>query len=219
MKRIGPIFLLLAGCSADLALMDAFDENAEDTGSGVDVTDTDDDAAVDVPEYWSIEGTLAITDGGIATESTSLMLSFWFADQTFCADPAKVLSTEEQLTARPDESLDGWWALTLSHEELDDEGAFKIPSIETAGDDFPVLELGFGPFDDRLTSASISNGIDPDNTSIYGLYTNDTQAPERLLVFGVAGTDEQYEQPDAMTPGAPIADGLYRLTALYLFAY
>jgi hypothetical protein len=73
--------------------------------------------------------------------------------------------------------------------------------------------LGLGPLDQALVPAMVRAGIDPDSTSLYGLYL---QAEGETVIFGVAGTDALFDGDGVAVPAPPLPDGSYRLHGLHL---
>jgi hypothetical protein len=213
--------LLLLGACADFAISandkaDVYDEATTDDTEN----DTGEQLENSRPRYWSLGGQWSIESGQIISETSSLSLSFWLNDTDYCFYTMKISGVDDAYETRPDETLHSWWSLNLEYPTVPESDCDWSLTEIGAGDDLQAsLNVGFGPYDDRLSGALGANGTDPENSSTFGLYLTNPTDPEQLLIFGVAGTAEQYNSSDVSDTDVVVKDGVYVLTALYLFPY
>ena len=213
-------FCLLAACSADNTFMDR--GSAKDTANPVDTADDSEGTDVDesdTPVYWSLSGSLSIENGEVMVAESSLDLTFWNSEDTQCTYAVTLNNAIQAFNLRPDPNLYGWWGLEFSYPGSQIDCPWTLKGIQGDTDAISTLYLGIGPFDSRLEGALSASGVDPNNSSTHALFLKAPQDTESLLVFGVAGTEAQYTQPDGFEASNPLQSETYRLTALYLFPY
>ena len=183
-------------------------------------TDTSDDSGGGptlVPSWWTVGGQLALVDGDVDTDTTpSLKLTYWAEEEEGLGDPIACPTDLEiqqvaTLTETPDESipLQGWWQIELVPPEAP-------PCNWSLGDGAPMsFHLGIGTLDPQLHPAMQANDLDPSELSLHAAYIQ-LEDGDTVYVYGVAGTDEQFEGTADASSESPLPDGTYRVEALHL---
>lgn len=216
-------FIAISTGCADISLNSELDDSSigpndtdfnNDTGDGEPYGST-------VPLHWSISGNLTLFEGEIAPESSPLSVHFWGESELICSRPLTITEVHSSDTALPDPELYSWWNIHVEHGESSSEKACEwlIPASSVDVGEARTLQLGTGPFDSRLEGAMAYNGIASENSSLHSLYISDRSDAERLLLFGIIGTDQQYNEPDQYNEENPLVDGQYSLMSLYLLVY
>ena len=225
MRLLRALFIVaLAACSAD-AGNDMFPFDSLSDTDQPEVDDTDGDREYLGPDYWGIAGDLVVVDGRLDLGASSVTATFyddrgapWRNDAL--EGPACSLGIVESVDGpeldNEEASLTAWWHLAL---DVDAEGPcpWPIPTPEAAGDsEAPQVILGLGELDPRLATSMAAAELDP-GLPLYGLYALHPAADgDRVLVFGVAGTQAQFDGTETTVDEPPPADGSYALRTLLL---
>lgn len=220
LRFISSILLFsLLGCT-DFALNTGNDStdslSEQDTAQDTGDTDQTNDIS---PKFWSISGVWTLRDGLVSSRDSNLSISYWFNDVDFCEYEVTEIDAANEFANRPDDALLTWWNITFLYPDQKQECDWSITGADSGDSGYAELNIGFGPYDERLSGALGASGIDPQNSSTFGLYLSEPKSPDNLLIFGVVGTDAQYTGPGEFNPDDPIPDGSYLLTALYLLPY
>lgn len=196
---------LLTACAADSALDPEADFDTAAPPSETAAPDDDVDGGNSAPPAWlGLSGELEITSGLPTAAGSVLDLSWHAADGTpLCERAVAVLAVE--LAAPPEElALTAWWDLTLDPTP-DRDCPHALPS---------ALDLGFAAYDDELAPAADAAGWASVESSLYAVFARVNGGA--AFVFGVAGTEAQFEgELDAVLDGG-VPDGLYAVDGLYL---
>lgn len=204
------LILLLSACSADLALgqengspADTASGTTTDSGATTTATDSDETGTEDLvePGWFAVDATVTIAEGAPVAAPAAVTLTVVGTDtQTQLCEltlPSDALSPGTP----PDASLWAWWTLPV----LASDACAVLP--DTVG-------LGLGPMVADLRAALGSSGLDGVADSLYGAYVSPNGAGP--WAFGVGGTTTDFEGDDAAA--APLPDGSYQITTLYLVA-
>ena len=200
MSRLSLIVALLAAsiaCSDSASLMtdasptdDTWDSGNDDTG------DTDTDPA-EPPAWLVLEGTVSM-EAGLATEH-AMQASTLAADQTLiCAAAVAAEEIVPSESTDPDVTMYGWWTLTTVVADT----CNGVPS---------TFQFGIGEWDVRLDPPATAAGYTP--TALNALYY---QPGPTLSLAGAAGPAEQFAGTSAPQDLAPLPDGTYSYTSLFL---
>ena len=171
----------------------------DDKGTSSTSTPIDGDTGLDplVPIWWTVQGEFSLTGGVVDPLLSNVKINVLDVDLgAVCVSDAAPLSVDDSQIPATD--LVTWWTLTLSPAEL-------CPAAPT------TISIGFGPYDSLIDPGAAATGID--TTTINGLYTT---SGEDLWVFGVSGTPAQFAGKGVVLETAPLADGIWRFTGLYL---
>jgi len=190
---------------------DAMDSDAALAGDDTEDTDsvTNYTSAVE-PSHYSIGGTFDVLAENVELGTTLLSFEYSNPDPLLEADNPLCttdLALDIAATETPDFEVElyGWWQITM------------VDSQDCAAAQYPgplTFRLGIGPYDSQLDPAAESAGIETEN--VYGLYMQLDGQESPLLVFGVAGTDDNYAGIDPPVSAVPLPDGRYDLRTLYL---
>lgn len=189
--------LCSCGNDAELHNRDTGDDAPPHTDTDAD-TDTDTDTgSSDLPVWWALDGTWALNQGQAAQGEARFTVELRKADLTsLCATERAAASLT--VVAPAPAPLWAAWDVTLA---------------DGAGCEHEVPQrfvVGIGPYDAQLDPAVAKNELDA--AALFGLYLQPEDGP--LVVFGVAGTDAQFEGTPAEAP--PLPDGTYTLDGLHL---
>jgi hypothetical protein len=186
--------------------------------------ETDDGDATDEPylgpHFFALNAEIEVVSGAIDPEESSLTLTWYNAQATPYGTKSSCAPSLEDAAPGPTTELAselfGFWQLSVVAAD-DDPCPWSLPSPAAAGDaEVPQLVLGVGPLDPRLGPALDAAEAEPD-ASVYGLYTL-LPGPEgdRLLTFGAAGTQGNWDGSDLAVEAPPLPDGRYELRTLVL---
>ena len=216
----------LSACSmADGGAMESADDwdtgwwNGAPQGDDADGLDTGAHDFQVEATWWSLSGSLTITDGVVGKSDAALTLAFsGEADGntvSVCDATPTLLAVTPSEPTDPDVEFAQWWTVELTVPNP----LGCVPSSfaeESAG---PLsFGLGVGPVDPLLGPALDAAGYpwDPWSGALHGLYLQ-TSPNDPLYVFGVTGTASQLSStsPTPVEEGA-LPDGTYQLQSLYL---
>ena len=205
------VFWAIYGCSAESNLDASFADTARGNSSNdtdSSLTDTSVITTVDASHY-AISGVLDVVAGDLVLPTTLLNFAYSNPDLELQADPLcaadHALDAAAQEVGDFDVDLFGWWQVTTPS------------SIDCAAAQYPAplsFKIGIGPYDPLLDPAAFTAGID--GASVYGLYLQLDEPERPLLVFGLAGTPENYAGIEVPVGAAPLPDGVYSLQTLHL---
>ena len=161
----------------------------------------------DLPEYWSVRGTLVTTDAGPDLEGSSIELQFWDAgaQQTCKQRTLLTLDGLEAVDSPLEVSSFGWFTLQVGTTEGESLGCPGWP----AG----PLEIGLGVYDRSLDHVLSERGwLDAD---LYGLFVR-SPVDGQVYLVGVAGTEEMFDGNADPAVEPPLPPGTYLLETLIL---
>ncbi|GEM_PF-5396879 len=220
---------LTCGC-ADYAL----NKGAADTGgggggtsdtatAGADEADSggSDTASVDSPELYGIGGTLEVTKGALVGGVVRLTLEDETRDAGLRCVEERSIATITALDTPPDPAVFLWVQVTLEAAKVPCTGSESVLNGEEG------VYLGLGSMHPDLLPALAAAGYDTELAAeqLYGVYAaipgdascaGSSQGAD-ACVFGYGGTESNLSgEADAATK-APLPDGSYSLTHVYLF--
>ncbi len=208
------LFLAYALATTGCASYDA--SLAADTGSASDVTetaDTDTDTKTVTttvfPTHYAISGSLVVESEEINAGASLLHIEYTNPDPELEQGINPLCATDhnlvEALIEPPDfeQELYGWWQVTVE-DGLDCQ---QYLGPET-------FNLGFGLYDPRLDPAAAEAGVV--GTDVYSLFVHFGGAEDSLLVFGLAGTNDNFDGITEPVTAGPMPDDTYQLQTLYL---
>ncbi len=179
-----------------------------DTASAV--ADSGSPTPLATPAYWSLSGTVTLTDTGPDVSLTFLQAQYWGSApklEELCLVDIPVVSVYEPSEDAGSEFY-AWSGYEVGPPPKDAEDSPECPAWTTG-----PLEIGFGQYDGSLDPALDAQG--KLKSSVYGLYLRVGAQVEPFLV-GVAGTEAMFENTEVAAPEAPVPSGQYRLEGLIL---
>ncbi len=156
----------------------------------------------------SLQGVLTVVDGNIIAEQSRLEITLFASELELCTADVWVVSVEPSVVDDPNVTASSWWTLSLA--QGDTTAALNCDAPVPA-----TLGLGAAPYDAQLASAADSAGFEDDGGALYSALAQ-FGAGEPVYLFGVLGTDAQFDGMPAGDPSAQIEDGTYTLSTLYL---
>ena len=206
---------LMTACSLESAASDpsgtAVDTGDYAVGDSNDSTTTATDAlpAEPVrPTYWSLGGSLVITDKGLNVEDSSIEISLW-SDQVepLCVysavQPVSVLKKDDKTKTEP--TALATFAIELEEISYESDACPGWPS--------GALEISFGVYDGSLNPQLARRELQDAN--LYSLLVRRAIDPTAYLV-GVLGTQEMFDGEASPVVEPPIPAGTYELESLIL---
>ncbi|MFT6142319.1 MAG: hypothetical protein ACJAZO_001834 [Myxococcota bacterium] len=202
----------LFACSKEMGLASA---NPADTDADFDMEASDDTAAPDGDasenvnaDLASLEGMLTISDGNIVAEQSSLQITLFAGDVELCTADIVVQASELSVVDDPSVTTSSWWTLALAQSDTAAALDCDAPVPTTLG-------LGAAPYDAQLAPAADDAGFEDDGSALYSALAQ-FGAGEAVYLFGVLGTDAQFDGTAAGDPATQAEDGMYTLSTLYL---
>ena len=211
MRQITLIIALttLTAC-ADVGLTNASETPGDslDTGSfGIPEADADDDGELLQADLMSLDGTVQIVDGELDIAASELDLTLFDGSQILCTGAITLSTASSAPPADTTVEASSFWTVEADASDLD-------TSLCPLPDPF-VFGLGAVPYDASLTPAAETSGFQDSFTTAYGAVI-ELEAGGPAYLFGVMGTDAQFDGDAATDPAAPLQDGSYTLRTLYL---
>jgi hypothetical protein len=205
------LLVALSGCKEDSALnampdngsedfdMEAVDDTAPPEADGPDSEEAD---------LASLQGVLTVLDGNIIAEQSSLEITLFNGDFELCTADVFIQAAELSVVDDPSVVASSWWTLSLAPGDTDAALNCDAPVPSTLG-------LGAAPYDPQLASAADSAGFEDDGSTLYSALAQ-LGTGEAVYLYGVLGTDAQFDGMSADDPAAQVEDGTYTLSTLYL---
>jgi len=201
------LLLTLAACAEEAGLAaNGTDMDADMPEGDPEPTDDDMGAAIEA-DLMSLDGTVIVNEGLIDLGLSELEITLFAGSEPLCTGMLVLDESEPVELDSDDVDASSAWELEVSAgaEALD---ACALP---------PTLSLTLGavPYDAALAPAAESAGFEDSAGSVYGAVAQ--LAPsEPVYLFGLLGTDAQFDGDVAADPAAPLEDGAYSLETLYL---
>ncbi len=208
------LFVALSGCHAEdalnSALPDADDDFDMEAIGDTASPDEDDDGSpgVEQADLASLQGVLTVADGNIITEQSSLEITLFTGSRELCTADVSIQASEQSVVDDPEVTASSWWTLTLAQGDTPEALSCNAPVPSTLG-------LGAAPYDAQLASAADGAGFEDDGSALYSALAQ-FGAGEPVYLFGVLGTDAQFDGTFGGDPSAQVEDGMYTLNTLYL---
>ena len=186
------------------------DEAAYDTGSADTGTDMD-NSAID-SQYWGLQASLSVQNGALAPQRSTFQIDYWGDSQRLC-------TTTLFLDANTDGAVDTEPLEPTESEALTDtlfsQWTVQLSEDSTCNERLPEgFSIGIGKLDAQLIPSVIASDLKPE--TLNGIYVQGVDASNTLYVFGVIGTQSQYDGQAGPLTDPPIPDGVYFSEALYL---
>lgn len=217
------VLCIAAGCAADNAMFDSFQDAPTDTTSpvtdGTTETEVDSgssDTAPEVPDaaYYSLALEFTLGDGTVDAaglwqlETARLSIGLWSAERALlCTHEVPVLAVTAAPPPEISAPLVGWWRIET------DAG---VPDTLCPAWPAQAWQIGIGAYDPRLDPMLAERGMLA--FDVYGLYLQ--EAPEGpVYVIGFAATDEMLLGTlDLTVDVPPLADDGYQAESLILMS-
>lgn len=201
---------LLSGCAgfeADKGLDDV--EGDGGASSGSDTGDTGGSEPQDLGQWWAMDADLGLAKGQIELASSSLRLRRLHELEERCLE-LEPLVAADRLADPESEWVWAWWRLDWSVDELDcfreGQGAARAP-----------VGFGLGALHPELRAALPGSRlveVEGDGDALLGAYLM-LPDDERLLVYGVAGTEDAFAGAgEALTEGV-LPDGALAVRTVF----
>lgn len=205
------VLAVLSACSVEDALtnvpvdgsddfdMEAVDDTAPPEADGPNREDAN---------LASLEGVLTVLNGNIVPAQSSLEITLFADDLELCTAGIVIEASLPSTVDDPDVTASSWWELELAPSTTADALSCGAPVPATLG-------LGAAPYDPQLASAADSAGFEDDGSALYSALAQ-FPAGDAVYLFGVMGTDAQFDGMSSDDPSAQVEDGTYTLSTLYL---
>lgn len=210
-------FLLLssavcAGCASKDASFGVSDtgSSAEDGDEQpADIATTEDTAVFAEPLWWRLTSRLLISKGEpIPVKSIVSVEMLGEKDEILCQEDLSIELAEP--VASPHEAILVWWKLTPVAGSVVC-GVYPRPFPES-------FYLGVGTMHPDIQAALLSLPSINSDAQLNGAYAA-LENPDDLVVFGAAGTSDDFEGAGEAISKAPLEDGVWRIKPVYRFAY
>ncbi|GEM_PF-2459819 len=210
--------VLMSGCMNDSSLNVRADTAGApasgDTGSETDATTADSATPPADPEWYRLDATLTLEEGLLL--GSAVTLEFLDRDLhvlTDCGETRETLGVVASVET-PDPSIFHWWQIALGDSAAACDGTDTLPS---------ELFLGLGQLHPEVEAQLLSLGLDQVAGSLYGAYVMldpdqaQLDAQDQLaLAYGYAGTLEDLAGETTARSAAPLPDGDYAVSGVYL---
>lgn len=191
------LLIPLAACSAYNLNAEAPDSTGVFTSEPP--TDTGDPPVIE--EGWaSFDGTLVVEEG--EAQRTDVTLGLWEPDAFGAPRLACTVPLSVEAPAR----------VVPPADPITPYGMWQVSTVNPSCLGTPtVVPLGIGPLPRELWPAADAAGVSTRQTrGLYTVWNGD------LVIFGLAGTQQQLDGRGAPTTLDPLPDGTYRLLSSYL---
>ena len=199
--------LLTTGCS-DLALQASdWEGESADTGFGLDSGQLVDDTGQ--ASYFVMNGSLHIMDGEFQNEDTLLEITFLDEEgEELCSASPEIAELEQLIpevsTDEPTESDLLLWMHVRFTDGVPMDCSFQHPA---------EFFFGIGEMNSLLLPALSASGFGEQESNLFGLYYQRDETSS-LFVYGVAGTDENFEGTSSL-PDQALPEGDITLLGLH----
>lgn len=201
---------ILSGC-AGFEVSKGLDDVGGDGGAstGADTGDTGGSEPQELGQWWALDADLVLAKGQIELGSSSLRLRRLHELEERCLE-IEPLVVADRLADPESEWVWAWWRLDWSVEELDcfqeGQGAARAP-----------VGFGLGALHPELRAAlpgSLLVQVEGGGDALLGAYLM-LPDDDRLLVYGVAGTEDAFAGAgEALTEGV-LPDGALRVRTVF----
>ncbi len=185
-------------------------DTSEDTGSGTDSTDISEPT----PEWFRLDATVTLVEG----QATQVEVRQEFLDGQLlpvdCVEDRSSLGIVASV-ATPDPTVYHWWRVSLGDS---DALCVELPQLPEE------VFLGMGALHPEVEAQLLGRGLDAVADSLYGAYVMLDEAQVELkaedqvaLAYGFAGTESDLTGDATARTAAPLPDGDYTLSGVFLF--
>ncbi|MFT7518472.1 MAG: hypothetical protein ACI9MC_000603 [Kiritimatiellia bacterium] len=187
-------------------------------------SDSDSEQAPAGPHLWRLSAELSIVDGVPIIQDSAVHIEFfdsdgneWTVDEGQSSDCDLILTDVSTVDKPPvDPAVKQWWTLALlQNDEAPCPWTLPVPEASSQTE-LPQIYLGLGDLDPQLLPAMSAADLNVD-ADLYGLYMlHPATNGDTVFIFGVAGTQGQYDGSEVTVDAPPIPNGDYALRPLFL---
>lgn len=202
----------LVACSG-AGMTNARLDSATGDPTGDSGPDTDDSGELLADAAWfALDGEVELIDGSASVATINIrFLADEVGEGTLCTDAFEVLAMQPRDV--PDPLVFHWWDVVIDPSSGACAGAERLPSS---------LRFGLGELYPQVVAGVDQHGLGDVKDSLYGSYAS-FDAPvgdgvdQTTYAYGYAGTEGDRLGETVAVEAGPMPDGLYLVTAFYLF--